>query len=518
MIHLFLILFILCVNKSNALEYIGNCSTNVEASEMVVYKEYLLAIDKSFTSSGDSRLYIIDISLPSKPISLSSCILEGIEGCRSIAIRDNLAYITAQTINKIWIVNLSNPEQPQSQGTYGYTSNGGDDEIEINGNYAYLFGDGSISILDISDPENIESLYADAYPPTDYGDCEVANGYVYAISQDSMHIVDITNPASPSTVGSIPLPSCSNLYPRIDLYGNYAYIAFHNNGILQVDISIPSSPSLVSSYDIGKVTDLDIIDDTLYCLVIVNDYNSYIHSFSFRNDFSLHHEDSCKLETCSWGPDLCYRMTSLGKYAFVNDWNGNEIGIVYLGITIPVAPTLSSPSNGSTGIAVDTTLSWDASNGAISYSIQVSTVENFATTVTDQSGITNTSYSESGLELDTKYYWRVNATNAAGTSDWSNVWNFTTTTTSILPSIFKLHSFHYSICSNIIRYKLPKQCFVSIKYYDMRGRVVGLYVNKFQQPGYYTVNMPLSSLSQGIYIQEFKAGEFFKKDKLTIIH
>jgi hypothetical protein len=48
--------------------------------------------------------------------------------------------------------------------------------------------------------------------------------------------------------------------------------------------------------------------------------------------------------------------------------------------------------------------------------------------VIDQNGITSTSYTvPSGkLSKNTKYYWRVNATNPEGTSEWSSVWNFTT--------------------------------------------------------------------------------------------
>jgi len=44
----------------------------------------------------------------------------------------------------------------------------------------------------------------------------------------------------------------------------------------------------------------------------------------------------------------------------------------------------------------------------------------------NQSGITTTSYALSGLANNTTYYWRVNASNAGGTSAWSSIWNFAT--------------------------------------------------------------------------------------------
>ena len=92
----------------------------------------------------------------------------------------------------------------------------------------------------------------------------------------------------------------------------------------------------------------------------------------------------------------------------------------------PAAPTLLSPTTGATGVAVAPALSWNASTGATSYTLQVSTVANFASTVVNQSGIAATSFSASGLANNTLYYWRVSATNAGGTSAYSTGFSFTT--------------------------------------------------------------------------------------------
>lgn len=92
----------------------------------------------------------------------------------------------------------------------------------------------------------------------------------------------------------------------------------------------------------------------------------------------------------------------------------------------PDVPILTSPSNGAT-IDIPPTLSWNTSFGALSYRLQVSTSEQFTTTVYDQSNLTSTSQEVSGLSPFISYYWRVNAANSYGTSDWSAVWSFTTT-------------------------------------------------------------------------------------------
>jgi hypothetical protein len=92
----------------------------------------------------------------------------------------------------------------------------------------------------------------------------------------------------------------------------------------------------------------------------------------------------------------------------------------------PSAPTLYFPRNGATGVSTSPTLQWNAATGAASYRVQVSATSAFATTLIDQSGITTTSAAVTGLLNGTRYYWRVLAANAAGSSAWSTSWSFTT--------------------------------------------------------------------------------------------
>jgi subtilisin family serine protease len=102
-------------------------------------------------------------------------------------------------------------------------------------------------------------------------------------------------------------------------------------------------------------------------------------------------------------------------------------------LAIPVAPTLSSPANLSTNIAIAPTLSWAAVTTAVSYNLEYSTSSTFASNVTSIPGINTTSRAISGLANNTTYYWRVSATNASGTSAWSAVRSFTTVAPLAIP-------------------------------------------------------------------------------------
>jgi pimeloyl-ACP methyl ester carboxylesterase len=95
-------------------------------------------------------------------------------------------------------------------------------------------------------------------------------------------------------------------------------------------------------------------------------------------------------------------------------------------VSLPSAPTLSAPANGSAGIAMNPTLSWNTVAGATSYHLQVSLDASFATPLLDQNNLTSTSLALSGLAANKLYYWRLSASNSAGTSPSSTIWSFTT--------------------------------------------------------------------------------------------
>lgn len=92
----------------------------------------------------------------------------------------------------------------------------------------------------------------------------------------------------------------------------------------------------------------------------------------------------------------------------------------------PAAPVLAAPLNGSPGIVTAPTLMWNATPGAQSYHLQVSTSSAFSSVVFDASGLTSTSAVAAGLSYSTTYFWRVCAANGNGVSAWSCSWVFVT--------------------------------------------------------------------------------------------
>jgi len=109
-----------------------------------------------------------------------------------------------------------------------------------------------------------------------------------------------------------------------------------------------------------------------------------------------------------------------GTSSYSTVWNFTTV------VAVPNVPVLTSPVDNAVRQSISLSLNWNTTMRAESYRLQVSTDRNFSSFATDDSTLTTTSGQLTGLSNNTKYYWRVNAKNAGGTSAYSTVWNFTT--------------------------------------------------------------------------------------------
>lgn len=123
--------------------------------------------------------------------------------------------------------------------------------------------------------------------------------------------------------------------------------------------------------------------------------------------------------------------TAEGPYYFVVtalDRNYNESTMSEV-ITVnpPPIPALIYPENNSVNVTDTITLIWNYPDLASSYRLQLSRDSTFESSIVfDQSQLVDTFQIITGLDGQTKYYWRVNSTNAGGTSGYSAIFSFET--------------------------------------------------------------------------------------------
>jgi hypothetical protein len=179
-----------------------------------------------------------------------------------------------------------------------------------------------------------------------------------------------------------------------------------------------------------------------------------------------------------------------------------------------LAPVLLSPPDGSQNISADTTLVWSSVPGAAIFHLQVSTVSDFASTVVDESALTQTFHLVTGLPLNATYYWRVNSTNAGGTSLWSVIWSFTTgEKTAVngteIPEAFMLGQNYPNPFSGVtsILLRATDGAAVTVKVFDALGRPVATLLDNERLWSDRTVSLDASNLPAGMHFYRAIAGK-----------
>jgi hypothetical protein len=203
-------------------------------------------------------------------------------------------------------------------------------------------------------------------------------------------------------------------------------------------------------------------------------------------------------------------------------------------LSIPVIPKLVSPLNNSLDLPPTPTFLWDSNTYATSFRIQISTDSIFSTlNIKYDTIVANTPLSlrPNVLTLGEKYFWRVNASNSIGTSNWSSVWNFRVVATEVklissgIPNEYKLYNNYPNPFnpSTKIKYSIPGNRsgneFVTLKIFDMLGKEIVTLVNENQKPGNYeiTFNTSQFGLSSGVYFYRLTTEDFAQVKKMTIV-
>ncbi|MFC5270244.1 LamG-like jellyroll fold domain-containing protein [Adhaeribacter terreus] len=193
-------------------------------------------------------------------------------------------------------------------------------------------------------------------------------------------------------------------------------------------IPIPAAPTLASPSNGASGV---AYSPTLSWNSVTN-AETYQMQLATTADFTNLITDTSNLTTLSTVvPALAYSTQYFWRVRATNSSGSGNWSIVRSFTTVAPPPvpgtvSLSSPSSGSTGVAVSRNFSWKAASNAYYYQLQFSTVSNFATIFKDTSSITTLSVPISGLTYSTKFYWRVRAINTTGAGSWSSVRNFTT--------------------------------------------------------------------------------------------
>jgi len=191
----------------------------------------------------------------------------------------------------------------------------------------------------------------------------------------------------------------------------------------------------------------------------------------------------------------------------------------------PSSVALVQPADYSLDVPVDATLLWNRAAGATSYDVQLSVQENFASTVVDTSGISDTSLAVATLNYSRVYYWRVRAENALGMSPWSEIYRFRTVQLTAvkedegIPERYVLEQNYPNPFNAMttIEFALPQEGRVRLAVFDLLGREREVLVDRLMRPGTYRIQWDATSAASGTYFYRLDAGGFVATKRMVLL-
>jgi hypothetical protein len=218
-------LSLLDVSNPSTPREIGRISA-IDAQSMTISGEYAYICD------DEGNILVAEISTPASPVIVTTWEASDFP-YKMITDSTNLILFTNKGVH---IVDISTPT---SLKEVGYVSNpgysprvyvhGGFKDIAVFGKYLFIAADThGMQVFDITDP--VTSLkIAEIIGPEDYSSSILVKGNLaYLMGDKSVFIIDVSNPVKPEKIGSIDLPHNTSypnyLYKQFVEANNYLYI------------------------------------------------------------------------------------------------------------------------------------------------------------------------------------------------------------------------------------------------------------------------------------------------------
>lgn len=163
----------------------------------------------------------------------------------------------------------------------------------------------------------------------------------------------------------------------------------------------------------------------------LGDYTETVHLYFGTSNPPTQLLIENKAGVTNYQPDQLDYSTTYFWQVIATNKNGNTQGDIWSFSTIswestqpPGLPSNPNPENGSSAIAIDATLDWDAGSNTTTFDLYFGTTNPPAQKVMEKESVT-TSFQPDQMNYSTTYYWQVIAQNENGETN-GEVWRFTT--------------------------------------------------------------------------------------------
>lgn len=200
--------------------------------------------DVALLSNG-AALQVLDVSDPSAPSVLGEVAV--VQPIEAVAISGNRGYIL--TYNDLHVVDLSAPTAPTVLGTFeGLVASG---ELDVVGNEVYVTTYEKLVVVDVSAPATPIKVGELEWTDGSGGDLEAASGFAFVAAGDSgLRVIDVSDPTTPTMVAAVDLGDDTSAY-FLDLVNGLVYLSgsgsFPDRKLFVVDVTDPQHPALIAN-------------------------------------------------------------------------------------------------------------------------------------------------------------------------------------------------------------------------------------------------------------------------------
>lgn len=193
-------------------------------------------------------LCLMNISDPGNP-TLISRVMNGNGYIRRAVMTGQKAYMV-DSVDGLFIYDISDPVTPQRESVRSMPALGAYD-LAMTGHTAFVPYNNGYQILDVSNPSST-TLLADnkrSTPLIKFSDVASTGSLACLFCYNQLTTLDLKNPANPRPLGSLSLPYSGTITPkRMALTGSLGLIAAGSLGVQVIDLSRPTTPTLLTSY------------------------------------------------------------------------------------------------------------------------------------------------------------------------------------------------------------------------------------------------------------------------------